>query len=155
MTQKLLTTAEDAERLPPTLLQQAVVLRGGWYADDATRFDELLTQSLVRINAASAQDAGAGQSPAFSEFLKAKCLDRRCSLIWALVLRLVDHPCCCWCHGCGPCTWFGDGIDLPVAEMQRHWHVVPNLVCAPNNTAVRIRDINIALVHQLIARIFQ
>ena len=63
---KLLTTAKDAERLPPTLLQQAVVLRGGWYADDATRFDELLTQSLVRINAASAQDAGAGQSPALA-----------------------------------------------------------------------------------------
>ena len=58
---KLLTTAKDAERLPPTLLQQAVVLRGGWYADDATRFDELLTQSLVRMNTASAQDAGAGQ----------------------------------------------------------------------------------------------
>ena len=60
----LLTTAKDAERLPDTLLQQAVVLRGGWCADDASRFDDLLTQSLDRMNASSPGDALAGQLPA-------------------------------------------------------------------------------------------
>ena len=57
---KLLTTAKDAERLPALVRQEAVVLQGGWRADDATRFDDLLTQSLGGVNAAEGKDAFAG-----------------------------------------------------------------------------------------------